>query len=131
LKYYYGTGLAGGGGINFGPQITTADLSHQYQISTEGFAQGGYIGSVEISKGMTYYPYSNRKPNSYQDATVGFPAVELAGGVMGIVSGPIPFLTWSSQQNISYSLPKPQMNGIGASYQSLFYAGELSRLMLK
>ena len=128
VEYYYGAGLAGGGGISFGPQITTADLSHQYQISTEGYAQGGVVIGGEVSKGMTYYPYSTRKPNSYQDATVGFPAAELAGGVRSIVSGPIPFLTWSSQSNINYSLPKPQMNnGIGASYQSLFYAGVVQK----
>jgi RHS repeat-associated protein len=123
VEYYYGAGLAGGGGISFGPKITTADLSHQYQMSTEGFAQGGVLLSVEVAKGMTYYPYSNRKPNSYQDATIGFPAAELAGGVMSIVSGPIPFLTWSSPQNINYALPKPQMNGVGGADQSLFYAG--------
>jgi len=124
VEYYYGAGLAGGGGISFGPQITTADLSHQYQVSTEGFAQGGVIASAEVAKGMTYYPYSNRKPQPYQDATIGFPAVELTGGVKGIVSGPIPFLTWTSQPNINYSLPRPQMNnGIGASYLGLFNAG--------
>jgi hypothetical protein len=76
-----------------------------------------------MSKGMTYYPYSKRKPDPYLDASFGFSAVELAGGVKSIVSGPIPFLTWSSQQNINYSLPTPQMNGIGAYYQALFYAG--------
>jgi RHS repeat-associated protein len=89
VEYYYGAGLAGGGGISFGPQITTADLSHQNSVSTGAFAQGGAVASVEISKGMTYYPYSNRKPDPYQDGSFGFPAVELAGGVMGTVSGPI------------------------------------------
>jgi RHS repeat-associated protein len=123
VEYYYGTGIAGGGGISFGPQITTADLSHQYSVSSEAFAQGGYLLSGEVSEGMTYYPYSKRKPEAYQDGTVGFPAVELAGGVKGIVSGPIPFLTWSSQPPINYSLPLPQMGGIAASYQNLFYAG--------
>jgi hypothetical protein len=72
---------------------------------------------------MTYYPYSKRKPNSYVDGRIGFPAVELAGGVMSTVSGPIPFLTWSSQSNINYSLPLPQMNGLSSSYQALFFAG--------
>jgi hypothetical protein len=108
-EYYYGTGLAGGGGFSLGPQITTADLSHQYQISTAGFAQGGVFVSGEVSKGMTYYPYSNRKPEPYQESSVGFPAAELAAGGMAEVSGPIPFLTWSSQPNINYSLPRPQM----------------------
>jgi RHS repeat-associated protein len=110
IDYYYGAGLAGGlGGISFGPQITTADLSHQYSISTAAFAQGGVIASVEMSKGMTYYPYSNRKPKPYQEASVGFPAVELSGGGMAEVSGPIRFPTWSSQSNINYSLPRQQM----------------------
>jgi hypothetical protein len=122
-EYYYGAGLAGGGGLSFGPQITTADLSHQYQISTEAFAQGGAGLSVQMAKGMTYYPYSKRKPESYVDGAVGFPAVELAGGVMSTVSGPIPFLTWSSQANINYSLPLPQMSSLSASYQALFFAG--------
>jgi RHS repeat-associated protein len=107
VEYYYGAGLAGGGGLSFGPQITTADLSHQYSVSTGAFAQGGAGVSMEISKGMTYYPYSNRKPDPYQDAAIGFPAVELAGGVMGTVSGPI--ATWSTKPNINYLLAKPQM----------------------
>jgi RHS repeat-associated protein len=107
VEYYYGAGLAGGGGISFGPQITTADLSHQYSISTGAFAQGGAIASAELSQGMTYYPYSTRKPTPYQDASLGFPAVELAGGVMGTVSGPI--YTWNKSGVVNYSLPKPQM----------------------
>lgn len=107
IEYYYGAGLAGGGGLSFGPQITTADLSHQYSVSTEAFAQGGAGVSIEMSKGMAYFPYSDRKAEPYQDATVGFPAVELAGGVMGTVSGPI--ITWSSRPSIKPSLPKPQM----------------------
>jgi hypothetical protein len=53
VEYYYGTGLAGGGGFSFGPQITTADLSHQYSIFTAGFAEGGAGVSVRVSKGMT------------------------------------------------------------------------------
>jgi hypothetical protein len=108
-EFYYGAGLAGGGGISFGPQITTGDLSHQYSVSTGAFAQGGAGVSVEISKGTTYYPYSNRKPDSYQEASFGFPAAELAGGGIAEVSGPIPFLTWSKQSNINYALPRPQM----------------------
>src|SRR5262249_43683515 len=74
VDYYYGSGLAAGGGFSVGPQLTTADLSHQYSVSTAGFVQGGAGVSVEISKGMTYYPYSNRKPESYQEASYGFPA---------------------------------------------------------
>jgi RHS repeat-associated protein len=109
VEYYYGAGLAGGGGFSFGPQITTADLSHQYSISTAAFAQGGAGASVEMSKGMTYYPYSDRKPESYQEGSLGFPAVELAGGVMSEVSGPIRFPTWSNQSSVNYSLPRPQM----------------------
>src|SRR5262249_34212463 len=65
IEYYYGAGVAGGGGISFGPQITTADLSHQYSVSTGAFVQGGVVASMDISKGMTYYPYSNRKPDPY------------------------------------------------------------------
>jgi RHS repeat-associated protein len=46
-EVYYGAGLAGGlGGISFGPQVTTADLSHQYSISTAAFAQGGAVAST-------------------------------------------------------------------------------------
>jgi RHS repeat-associated protein len=109
VDYYYDAGLAGGGGFSFGPQITTADLSHQYSISTAAFAQGGSGISVEMSKGMMYYPYSDRKPESYQEGSLGFPAVELAGGVMSEVSGPIRFPTWSNQSSVNYSLPRPQM----------------------
>jgi RHS repeat-associated protein len=76
VEYYYGAGLAGGGGISVGPQFTTADLSHQYSITTSGFAQGGAGASVEVSKGMTYFPYSTRNPEPSQEATVGFPAAE-------------------------------------------------------
>ena len=56
---------------------------------------------------MTYYPYSDRKPEPFQEAAVGFPAVQLAGGGMGTVSGPI--ITWSTKPSINYALPKPQM----------------------
>lgn len=109
VEYYYGAGLAGGGGFSFGPQITTADLSHQYSISTAAFAQGGSGVSVEKSKGMTYYPSSDRKPESYQEGSVGFPALEPAGGVMSEVSGPIRVPIWSNQSSVNYSLPRPQM----------------------
>src|SRR5262249_22625034 len=91
------------------PQVTTADLSHQYSITTLAFAQGAIGVSAEASKGMTYYPYSNRKPEVEQEATVGFPAAGLTGGGMAEVSGPIPLLTWGSQTNVNYSLPRPQM----------------------
>jgi RHS repeat-associated protein len=107
IEYYYGAGLAGGGGLSFGPQITTADLSHQYSVSTAVFAQGGAGVSLEVSKGMTYYPYSTKKPTPYQEATVGFPAAGLTGGAMAEVSGPI--YTWNKSAAIDYSLPKPRM----------------------
>jgi hypothetical protein len=104
-----GAGLAGGlGGISFGPQVTTADLSHQYSISTAAFAQGGAVASYEVSKGMTYYPYSTRKPEPIQEASVGFPAVELAGGAMAEVSRPIGTWFWA-RPSVTYSLPRPQM----------------------
>jgi hypothetical protein len=101
--------MAGGGGFSVGPQLTTADLSHQYSISTAAFAQGGAGISVEMSKGMTYFPYSKRKPEPYQEASLGFPAAELAGGGIAEVSGPIPALTWSARPSINYSLSSPQM----------------------
>jgi RHS repeat-associated protein len=109
VEYYYGAGLAGGGGFSLGPQLTTADLSRQYSISTAAFAQGGAGASVEVSNGMTYFPYSNRKPEPYQEASIGFPAAELTGGGIAEVSGPIPYLTWSSRPPINYSLTRPQM----------------------
>src|SRR6516162_11356023 len=46
---------------------------HQYSISTAAYAQGGAGVSVEMSKGMTYYPHSDRKP--YQEGSLGYPAV--------------------------------------------------------
>ena len=59
---------------------------------------------------MTYYPCSNRLPESEQEATVGFPAAGLIAGGLAEVSGPIPFLTWGSPQpNINYALPQPEM----------------------
>jgi hypothetical protein len=71
VEYYYGAGMAGGGGFSVGPQLTTADLSHQYSISTAAFAQGGAGISVEMSKGMTYFPYSKRKPEPYRKPHLG------------------------------------------------------------
>jgi RHS repeat-associated protein len=132
-EVYYGAGLAGGvGGISFGPPVTTADLSHQYSISTAAFAQGGAVASYEESTGMTYYPYSTRKPEPYQEASVGFPALELAGGAMAEVSAPIGTWFWAKPSvSYSYSLPRPQMvssinnptNGLTSSSQNFSISG--------
>jgi RHS repeat-associated protein len=75
---YLVTGLKMGAEVS-GPQITTANLSSQYSVTTGLSASGGdgYYG-VEISKGETYYPYSKKPPQSSQEATVG-----IRGGLGG------------------------------------------------
>jgi RHS repeat-associated protein len=113
IDYYYGTGLAawspGGGHASVG--ITSADLSHTYSISTGLFATGGDVVGGTVQEGMTYYPYSLRRPQPYAEAGLGL-AAELAAGGMADVSGPL--LVWSRSQSINYSLPKPQIvNNIG------------------
>jgi RHS repeat-associated protein len=43
LEFYYGAGLAGGGGVTIGPAFTTAELWHQYSITTS---------ALELPRGM-------------------------------------------------------------------------------
>jgi hypothetical protein len=81
---------------------------------------------------MTYYPYSTRKPEPYQEASVGFPALELAGGAMAEVSAPIGTWFWAKPSvSYSYSLSRPQMvssinnptNGLTSSSQNFRISG--------
>ena len=111
VEYYYGGGLATGGGISFGPQVTTADLSHQYSISTAAFVQVAPGVSIERSKGMTSYPYSKRKAETYDEASFGIPAAGASAGGIAEVSGPIPFLTRSGNPTTDDKLQKPNMVG--------------------
>jgi RHS repeat-associated protein len=108
IDYYYGTGLAAGqpGGAHASVGVTSADLSHTYSISTGLFATGGDVLGGAVEEGMTYYPYSLRRPQPYAEAGLGL-AAELAAGGMAHVSGPL--LVWSQPQSINYSLPRPQM----------------------
>jgi RHS repeat-associated protein len=87
--------------------VTTADLSHTYSVSAAGFVAGGDVAGAELEKGEIYYPYSLRKPQSYQEGSVGL-SEELTGGVMSQVSGPL--IVWNQpQSSVNYSLPYPQM----------------------
>src|SRR5450755_1676844 len=90
IDYYYSVGLAGGVQASV-LQITTADLDHQYSITNSAFVTGGALVGVELSKGMTYYPFSDRKPSPFQEGSFGIRG-GLGGGVMSQVSGPL--VTW-------------------------------------
>jgi hypothetical protein len=67
--------------------------------------------SESVAEAKDFYPYSDRKPDSYVEATYGFRAAELTGGVMSTVSGPM--FSWptksANQRNTNYSIPAPQM----------------------
>jgi RHS repeat-associated protein len=107
IDYYYGAGLGAIGGADATIGVTTADLSHTYSVSAAGFVAGGDVVGAELEKGEIYYPYSLRKPQSYQEASVGL-SEELTGGVMSQVSGPL--IVWNQpQSSANYSLPYPQM----------------------
>jgi RHS repeat-associated protein len=107
IDYYYGAGLGAIGGADATIGVTTAVLSHTYSVSAAGFAAGGDVVGPELEKGEIYYPYSLRKPQSYQEASVGL-SEELTGGVMSQVSGPL--IVWNQpQSSANYSLPYPQM----------------------
>jgi RHS repeat-associated protein len=92
IDYYYNTGLAAGGQLGFA-QITTGDLDHQYSVTGSTFATGGGGLGVEISKGTTYYPYTDKKPKLTQEASFGTRG-GLGAGVVTQVSGPL--ITWGS-----------------------------------
>ena len=98
IDYYYGAGLAAGGGAEATAQISTEDLTHQYSISTSLFAAGGDTVGAQVSKEVTYYPYSAKKPESYQSAGFGV-AVGLSAGGMAEVSGPL--VVWGSSAGAS------------------------------
>ena len=90
VDYFYNTGLAVGGQLGFA-QITTDDLDHQYLITGSTFATGGGGLGVEISKGTTYYPYSDRTPKLTQEASFGTRG-GIGAGAVTQVSGPL--ITW-------------------------------------
>jgi RHS repeat-associated protein len=116
IDYYVGTGLAAGGGGSATIQVTTADLPHMYWISTSVYMTGGYPVGGEVAKGITYYPYSLRKPEPYSEGGIGI-AAELAAGGTSEISGPL--WVWNQTKTVNYSLPKPQMvNNIVASKNS-------------
>jgi hypothetical protein len=108
IDYYYGGGLAGGGGGQVTAQISTANLDHQYSVSTGAFMAGGFPVGAEVSGGMTYYPYSLRKPEPFVEAGGGL-AAEASAGVMNQVSGPL--FVWNRQQNksVDFGLATPKM----------------------
>jgi len=63
---------------------------------------------LEASKGMTYSPYSLRKPESYRRLDRIPSTGTAAGGMAGSFRGPyIPFNGQRTDHH--YSLPKPQM----------------------
>lgn len=89
IDYYYGTGFATGlGGANATVALSTANLSHTYSISTSLFAAGGEVVGGTLEKGTTYYPYSMKRPQAYQEGGVGL-SEELSAGAMSEVSGPL------------------------------------------
>jgi RHS repeat-associated protein len=108
IDYYYSPILATGGGGSVTAAISTTDLQHVYSISTGASVTVGAGPAGELAGGMTYYPYSLRKPQSYKEAAVGF-GEELSAGASAEVSGPI--WVWSQPtERIDYSLPSPKMN---------------------
>jgi hypothetical protein len=107
IDYYYSTGLAVGGQASF-IQISTGDLDHQYSINDSAFVTGGGSVGVELSKGMTYYPYSDRKPRVTQEASIGIRG-GLGAGVTSQVSGPL--ITWGPSLTSSGTSDQPPDRG--------------------
>jgi RHS repeat-associated protein len=113
IDYYYSAGLAMGGGVNATAQISTTDLGHTYGISTGVFAAGGVPVGAEASGGMTYYPYSLRKPQPYIEGGLGLSA-EVAVGGTAEVSGPL--WVWNANTSVNMNLAKPQIvNSFGSN----------------
>lgn len=117
IDYYANTGLAVGGQVS-SLQITTADLQHQYSVTNSVFATGGGGVGVEVSKGMTYFPYSERESESTQQASFGLRG-GLGGGAVSEVSGPV--WVWGRQpRSTSSALPQSQMqSGVNAKNTSV------------
>jgi RHS repeat-associated protein len=95
VDYYYGAGLALGGGGSGSVQLTTANLAHTYSISASVFGGAGALLGAEFSKGTTYYPYSLREPTPFNEIGVGIGA-QLSLGGMSEVSGPL--LVWGQRK---------------------------------
>jgi RHS repeat-associated protein len=107
IDYYYAPILATGGGGSVTGAITTADLQHVYSISTGAGVTVGAGPAGELARGMTYYPYTLRKPQPYTEAAVGL-GEELSAGVSAEVSGPI--WVWSQpKESVNYALPLPKI----------------------
>jgi hypothetical protein len=107
IDYYYAPILATGGGGSVTGAISTADLQHVYSISTGAGVTVGAGPAGELTRGMTYYPYTLRKPQPYTEAAVGL-GEELSAGVSAEVSGPI--WVWSQpKESVNYALPLPKI----------------------
>jgi hypothetical protein len=94
-----------------GPQVTAANLPEQYAITTGLSASGGSgLYGVEVSKNETYYPYSKKRPETSQEASVGSRGGLSAGNITEFY---LPVLTWGNNQRSA--------NGpvAGAAYASL------------
>ena len=105
VDYYYGAGLALGGGGSATAQVSTETLSHTYSVSTSVFGGIGTFLNAEVSRGMTYYPYSLRKPEQFDEMAVGVGAQLSVGGIAE-VSGPL--LKWGQRKNVPMQSPLAQ-----------------------